>query len=163
MAEEVSDMIYWFWRLIPITILILFMVGILFNFLSTKVSTLDHETFIISRILLTNPNCLAYEGGIKSHPFVIDKNKFTRERLLVCAKKEGLGYKLRLIPWDRVKRVDSQAIEVSTFNAEQDMFYKVCKTVPEFECIKRETFTLLRNEHGDLVPAKLEIGVIKRV
>ncbi len=163
MAEEVSDMIYWFWRLIPIIILILFMVGILFHFLSAKVSTLDHETFIISRILLTNSGCLAYEDEINVHSFIIDKNKFTRERLLGCANKEGFGYKLRLIPWDLIKRTDSQAIEISTFNAEQDMFYKVCQTVPEFECMKREMFVLLRNENKDLVPAKLEIGVIKRV
>ena len=154
MAEEVSDIIYWIWRIIPVGILILFLVGILFNFLSTEVNTLDQEISVLAKTILSNPHCLAFEDNAKVYPFVIDKSKFTRDRLLICARKEDFGYKLKL-------KTNNETIEASTFNADQEMFYKVCSTVPEFKCQKSELFVLIQDKEN-LEPATLELEVIKR-
>ena len=133
----------------------IFIWSVAIDHINEKIYTINIETFLLSKRLMSSESCLAYKDNARVNPGVIDLQKLNYDRLTKCFSKKDFGYKISII------KLDNQIIKVaSNLDLRQEAYLPICKDVKGFECSKRKTLVSLYN-NGKLETGFMLIEVIK--
>ena len=139
----------WAFYLAMIIFVSVFIYFIAIDYLNENIDTLELETQILTKSLITSETCLAYKDENKVYQGTIDLEKLEFSRLKNCFSKNGFGYKVNL------KDINNNEIkQVKVLDARQEAFLPICEEFKQYKCIKKTNLVSYKQNN------KLELGLL---
>ncbi len=127
----------WIWKLIPLTLIIMFFLAVAIVHFGTPFETEDIEQDIAYTSIFL---C------VTDSPGVINLEKITDEHLIACYNEKSTGFKVTVL--------DNEGKAVTTartLTRQQELDMEVCSTKKESICSKRTAKTMYGEQEGTLV------------
>lgn len=145
-----KESVYWIFRIIIISITLVFIIMILGSLTNYKIDINEFQSYTLRNKIILDENCLAYKD-YRTHLGIIDKNKFTKNNLQNCLNtKTGILLNLTYEGY-------SESISINEDLADKKDF---CFDKKTFSCIEKE-YNLRINDNSNEIPAKLRITTIE--
>src|SRR3989344_4438994 len=134
-------------------VLAIFIFIVLFNFINENIPIHDIEADNVMKNLLYSDYCLVYSDEFGSYPGIVDLNKLSKENLISCFAKDGLGYTVSVL--------DAEGNELKSIDPEfnYNMFIPICKGNKDFVCSEKKDFVLYMKD-GKKYPGIINVEVI---
>ena len=144
-----KESVYWIFRILVISMTLIFVIIILSSLTNYKVDINQVESYVIRNKIILDENCLAYQS-YRTKLGMIDKNKFNEGNIKNCLNTDK-GITINL-----TSNQFSEQILINKNLADKKDF---CFDEETFSCIKKE-YNLILKEGLIETPAKLIINTI---